>query len=231
MQPFRRRELQHFLDQWARGDRLDAAGLDVAREATGPSFRFDGRRVLVADDSAVNREVAIEALSRLGVTSEVAVDGRQAVRGAVAGGFDLVLMDGSMPEMGGYDASREIRRRQAESGAPRLPIVALTAHVLGAAAEAWRAADMDAVLHKPFTLASLSQTLGQFLEPSGPSLAARPVAAPATAARRPALSAQRPDRPAGGRRHDRPGGGGQGRLRTAGLSACTGTTPPTRWAS
>jgi EAL domain-containing protein (putative c-di-GMP-specific phosphodiesterase class I)/signal transduction histidine kinase/CheY-like chemotaxis protein len=166
VQPFRRRDLKALLSQRRAGAPLR----EVRPETVAASDRlprFEGARVLVADDSAVNREVAIEALSRLGIVADVVTDGAQAVEAASATAFDLILMDGSMPEMDGYDAAREIRRRQAEARVTRTPIVALTAHVVGKAAEAWREADMDAVLHKPFTLASLARVLGDYLTPSG----------------------------------------------------------------
>ena len=173
VQPFRRRDLKALLVQ-----RLAGASIREVRPETAAASeslpRFAGARVLVADDSAVNREVAIEALSRLGVEASVVADGVQAVSAALDHGFDLVLMDGSMPNMDGYDAAREIRRRMEAVGRPRLPIVALTAHVVGKAAEAWREAGMDAVLHKPFTLASLAGVLGQYLTPSGDAAAVDP---------------------------------------------------------
>ena len=184
IQPFRRRELEALLRQLEAGEPLSdpqgEAGPAVQAEAL-PSFA--GARVLVADDSAVNREVAREALSRLDVEVCCVNDGREAVDAVFADAFDLVLMDGSMPELDGYDATREIRAREITTrevgGArPRLPVVALTAHVVGAAADAWRDAGMDAVLHKPFTLASLAATLGQFLQASAARPAARTPAAP-----------------------------------------------------
>ena len=166
VQPFRRRDLDALLAAWSRGAPLVEALAAGDQAERGATPMFTGRRVLVADDAAVNREVAMEALARLGVTTAVAVDGLDAVRAAFETPYDLILMDGSMPQMDGYDATREIRRREALSGARRRPIVALTAHVVGDAADAWREAGMDAVLHKPFTLAGLAKVLGQFLEPS-----------------------------------------------------------------
>lgn len=120
---------------------------------------FAGLRVLVADDAEVNREVAGAALARLGITASFVVDGRQAVEAVARDTFDIVLMDGSMPVLDGFDASREIRAAEAATGRDRVPIVALTAHVIGTAADAWKAAGMDGVLHKPFTLAQLAETL------------------------------------------------------------------------
>jgi len=121
--------------------------------------RFPGLRVLVADDVEVNREVAGAALGRLGIAPVFVVDGRQAVDAVMRETFDLVLMDGSMPVLDGFDAAREIRAFEAREGRGRTPIVALTAHVVGTAADAWRAAGMDGVLHKPFTLAALEATI------------------------------------------------------------------------
>jgi two-component system sensor histidine kinase BarA len=163
VQPFRRRDLEALLRAWAAGAPL-AQAVDSGVQAERASLpRFTGARVLVVDDSAVNREVAMEALSRLAIETAVACDGRQAIAAVLEQDFDLVLMDGSMPEMDGYEATLEIRRLEAEQDRPRLPVIALTAHVVGSAAEAWRDADMDGVLHKPFTLASLAQILGGFL--------------------------------------------------------------------
>jgi two-component system sensor histidine kinase BarA len=126
--------------------------------------------VLVADDSAVNREVARAALARFGITAIVMVeDGQAALEASRLGGFDLVLMDGSMPVLDGYAAAAAIRSEEGLRGAGRLPIVALTAHVVGAAAEAWRAAGMDGTLTKPFTLRALGDTLLGFLTPGGAS--------------------------------------------------------------
>lgn len=126
------------------------------------SAQFPQMRVLVADDSEVNREVADAALRRFGIIAHFVTDGVQAVAAAEREGFDLILMDGSMPELDGFDAARAIRAREVEAGRSRVPIVALTAHVVGSAADAWREAGMDDVIYKPFTLAQLGSTIGAF---------------------------------------------------------------------
>ncbi|MCJ2035788.1 ATP-binding protein [Methylobacterium sp. J-068] len=148
-----------------------ASGTDFARRDARPAEartilpQFPTARVLVADDSAVNREVARAALARCGITAIVMVeDGQAAVDACRAGAFDLVLMDGSMPILDGYAAAAAIRAEEASRGAERLPIVALTAHVVGAAAEAWRAAGMDGTLTKPFSLSGLGDMLLRFLD-------------------------------------------------------------------
>ena len=169
--PVRGRDLDALLRAWR-----DGAPLAEALEAQPQRDelpRFEGARALVADDSAVNREVAVEALSRLGVACVVAADGREALEALEHEAFDVVLMDGSMPVMDGYEAAREIRRRQTDGGA-RVPIIALTAHVVGEVAEAWRSAGMDGVLHKPFTLSALAAALGAVLTPSETAKTAAP---------------------------------------------------------
>ena len=174
-QPIRRRDMQSLLESLASGGPLNLASDDAETANYNENMpRFAGSRVLVADDSAVNREVAIEALGRLGVEVKAVSSGAAAIATVCAERFDLVLMDGSMPEMDGYEAAREIRRWEAACGRSRLPIVALTAHVVGAAADAWRPAGMDAVLHKPFTLGTLGGTLAAFLTPSAAPSEAEP---------------------------------------------------------
>jgi EAL domain-containing protein (putative c-di-GMP-specific phosphodiesterase class I)/signal transduction histidine kinase/CheY-like chemotaxis protein len=170
VQPLRRRELVATLNQLATGAPVSQALAEASRPESDALPSFAVRRVLVADDSAVNREVAFEALSRLGCAVTLVNDGRQAVEAVATAPFDLVLMDASMPEMDGYEATAEIRRAES-AGESRLPIVALTAHVVGSAADRWRESGMDGMLSKPFTLAALAAKLGEFLEPSAQPLA------------------------------------------------------------
>jgi CheY-like chemotaxis protein len=130
-------------------------------------IKFPGLNVLVADDSPVNREVVIEALSRMAANVDVVENGVEAVAAVGAKRYDVVLMDGSMPEMDGFEACKRIRAAEKAAASPRLPVIALTAHVVGAAADAWREADMDGVLHKPFTMRALGQSLLKALPQRG----------------------------------------------------------------
>ncbi|MGX7707220.1 ATP-binding protein [Methylobacterium sp. Gmos1] len=164
--PLAQAEWRPALAALATGGAFAGIGAEAGPVATLP--RFPVARVLVADDNPVNREVAVEALGRLGVTRVVTVeDGFGALEAAREGGFDLILMDGSMPGLDGFDAARAIRQWEAATGADRLHIVAATAHVVGTAAEAWRQAGMDGVLAKPFTLTDLARTLSAALGTSG----------------------------------------------------------------
>jgi two-component system sensor histidine kinase BarA len=129
---------------------------------------FAGSQILAADDSAVNREVVREALRRFGVEPVIVENGREAVEAVARCAFDLVLMDYSMPEMDGLEATRAIRRLEQEQGRRAVPVVAFTAHVANSEAE-WRGAGMNGYLVKPITLSALAETLCGFLESRGPA--------------------------------------------------------------
>jgi two-component system sensor histidine kinase BarA len=140
-----------------------ASLLDARQGSPRPELPdFAGLSVLVADDSPVNREVVTEALARLGAGTRTAENGWQAVDAFKQGAFDIVLMDCSMPEMDGFSATRAIRAFEAERGLARTPVVALTAHVAGSAADSWQGAGMDDYLTKPFTIGSLADCLARW---------------------------------------------------------------------
>ena len=168
--PLLRSEIEELLRRVAAGER-QLHSRTAGQRRDGPLPRFANLRVLVADDSAINREVAIEALSQLGAQVETVDNGVDAVGAASRHSHDIILMDGSMPQMDGFTAARTIRQAEESEKRPRVPIVALTAHVIGSAAEEWRLAGMDAVIHKPFTIAQLAQCLvdqvPQFQTPAG----------------------------------------------------------------
>lgn len=166
--PLRHSDLDRLIHAFAEGAPLHQAAPTAPENAT---VHYPQARVLVADDSEVNLEVARESLSRFGITCVTVSNGAEALAQMAAQPFDLVLMDGSMPELDGFEATR---RWRAQEDGTRLPIVALTAHVVGKAAEEWRAADMDAVLHKPFTLQALGEVLDRFLSPLAVAVAPLP---------------------------------------------------------
>ncbi len=108
-------------------------------------------RVLVADDNEINQVVACKFLQKLGCQVEVARTGLEAVEAIGRTTYDVVLMDCEMPEMDGYEATKEVRRR--EEGMPtRLPIMALTGHTSDEETQKCLQAGMDRVLTKPLTL-------------------------------------------------------------------------------
>jgi PAS domain S-box-containing protein len=128
--------------------------------------------ILVAEDDAVNRMVVTRQLEMLGYAAEVADDGVQALTMWRSGRFALLLTDLHMPGIDGYELARTIRREQA-AGAPRRPILALTANALKGEAQRALAAGMDAYLTKPIRLSDLQAAL-QHCVAQTPAPIARP---------------------------------------------------------
>ena len=118
-----------------------------------------GLRILLAEDNVVNQRVAVGLLSRRGHTVTVANNGLQALAALESGPFDLMLMDIQMPEMGGLDATAEIRRRERERGGPAMRIVAMTAHAMTGDRERCLESGMDGYLSKPIDPATLFATV------------------------------------------------------------------------
>ena len=133
----------------------------AADEATGKGDRPAGSLdVLLVEDNPVNQQLAIRLLEKWGHHIVLAVNGREAVDMVTAGArFDLVLMDMQMPVLGGIAATREIRAFEADTGAPRLRIVAMTANAMQSDRDACLAAGMDDYLAKPIQKDELAARL------------------------------------------------------------------------
>jgi len=144
------------------------AASEVAAMKDALAVRFGGTaaRVLVAEDNPVNQKVAVRMLERLGLRPDVAANGREVLKLLETLPYDLIFMDCQMPEMDGYAAAREIRRR--ESGVKRLPIVAMTAEAMAGAREACLAAGMDDHMGKPIRLEDLYEALAKWLPARAP---------------------------------------------------------------
>ena len=124
------------------------------------------RRVLVAEDSPVNRKV-VQAMLHLGIAVECVEDGVEAVEATARAAYDLVLLDIYMPVLDGLGAARAIRAREVAGGGRRLRLVALTANAFAADREACEAAGMDGFLAKPITLDTLRAVLKTLPEGDG----------------------------------------------------------------
>ena len=122
-------------------------------------------RVLVAEDNIINQKLVKRLIEKLGYRVDIAPDGVQAVKLARATLYNIIVMDGSMPEMDGYQAATEIRRLQQQGVMPRVPIIALTANALPEDRERCLAAGMDDYLSKPVSQADLRAMLERYLSP------------------------------------------------------------------
>ncbi len=158
-----------------------ADGADVADEAAvaraGAPTELAGRRVLLVEDNAVNRQIASELLHNIGLAVEMAEDGARALEQLAAVPADhyaLVLMDLQMPHLDGHDTTTAIR---ADARFARLPIVALTAHTQPAVRERCVAQGMQDFVTKPISPDELYRVVARWL---GPGDASVPAAAPPT---------------------------------------------------
>jgi len=122
--------------------------------------------VLVAEDNPVNRKLALQQLKKLGYAAHAVADGREAIDAVARDDYDLVLMDCQMPEVDGFEATREIRRAEAARG-KHVPIVAMTANALEGDREQCLAAGMDDYLAKPVQLAALRALVERFVHGIG----------------------------------------------------------------
>jgi two-component system sensor histidine kinase/response regulator len=128
-----------------------------------------GTRILVAEDHPANQLVIRVLLERRGLHAECVADGNTALAALESGNYDLILMDCQMPALDGYEATREIRRRERRRGSGHIPIVALTAHALEGDRRRCLAAGMDDYLAKPLRQDELDAVLDRWLVPGAES--------------------------------------------------------------
>ena len=124
-----------------------------------------GARVLVAEDNVVNQRLVKHMLEKLGCRVDLAVNGREAVSMAAERRYDLVFMDCFMPELDGYAATAELRRRET-AGERRLPIIALTANAMAEDRARCLAAGMDDYLSKPVRIEEIRDILQRWATPA-----------------------------------------------------------------
>jgi signal transduction histidine kinase/HPt (histidine-containing phosphotransfer) domain-containing protein len=168
----------HFTVRYGMPSPEQCAATDAAQAVPrAPAQPARPLRVLLAEDSLYNQRLAIGLLKKQGHTVIVAENGRQALEQLAQGTFDLVLMDVQMPGMDGFDATRDIRSREAQCGG-HVPIIALTAHAMKGDRERCLEAGMDAYVSKPVRARTLYKVLDEVLCRAESAPAASPVSPP-----------------------------------------------------
>ena len=141
-------------------DQTDHSPFGEALERSAP--RSTGRvRVLLAEDNTINLEVARGMLENFGCEVDGASNGQETLEHHAVGIYDLIFMDCQMPDMDGFQATVEIRKRELHSG-QRVPIVALTANAIHGDREKCLRAGMDDYIPKPFTAAQMHAALAKW---------------------------------------------------------------------
>ncbi len=138
-----------------------------APAASAPSSGVSHWRILLAEDNPVNQVVATRLLEKQGHEVVAVGNGREAVAAAQTQSFDLALVDLQMPEMDGLQAVALIRQQEENTGNPRLPIIALTAHAMQGDRERCLAAGMDGYITKPINRAEFFAKIESVLQSCG----------------------------------------------------------------
>jgi len=133
---------------------------------------FEGRHALVVDDNAVNRQVALAFLKKLGIDAIAVASGQEAIDficnntadQVKNNTLDLILMDCEMPGIDGFQATRSIRAWEQNNNHPALPIIALSAHAMESHKSACSDAGMNDFIAKPVVFDNLRKTLGGYIK-------------------------------------------------------------------
>ncbi|NND92518.1 MAG: response regulator [Granulosicoccus sp.] len=157
--PIKRSELGSILERAMNENFIEVVVEDKSLEARRQAY--SKLNILVVEDNAVNQEVALGMLEKIGFSADVADNGQEGLDQIDSGRFDLVLMDCQMPVLDGYAATRALRLRESTSGEPRsrLPVIALTANAMTGDAEKCLSAGMDDYLSKPFEQHALEEKI------------------------------------------------------------------------
>ncbi|KZN34389.1 hypothetical protein N474_09630 [Pseudoalteromonas luteoviolacea CPMOR-2] len=159
--PFTQNDIEKFIE--VRQSAIQGKDNDVPLE----EHRFAGQYVLLVEDNPVNQLVAKKMLDSLGLKTELASNGKEALallEGESTGYvFELILMDCQMPEMDGFEATKRVRQGEAGDAYLEVPILALTANAMKGDKEACLKAGMDDYITKPIQLESLISALSRYL--------------------------------------------------------------------
>ena len=132
-------------------------------ENSAPATPVNQVRILLAEDNAINQDVALGQLERMGYSADVVTNGREALDALHRAKYDIVLMDCMMPEMDGYEATIKVREEEKQkNNGSRLHIIAMTANAMQGDREKCITAGMDDYVSKPVQLAELRRALDKW---------------------------------------------------------------------
>ena len=165
MRPVRMARLGELMGQILRGeDALASAEERTVQAPSGAPVLDRPLRLLMAEDNLVNQKVAVTLLGKLGYQADIVTNGRAVLQAVHAEPYDVILMDCQMPELDGYETTRELRRREAAGEFGRHQphvVIALTANAMSGDRERCLAAGMDDFLTKPLNEEGLRRALAQ----------------------------------------------------------------------
>jgi len=163
MKPVRQSELHEVISRLLGDHEQDGAQPVLTRYALAnerdPAVSL---HILVAEDTAVNQKLVARLLEKRGHRVKVVANGREALEFLERDNYDLVLMDVQMPEMDGFEATAELRKREKQTGG-HTPIIALTAHAMKGDRERCIEAGMDDYLSKPIRVQELNELLKNYI--------------------------------------------------------------------
>lgn len=124
---------------------------------------LSGKKVLIAEDNAINAMVLTRYLKKWGMEADIVTDGLVCIDKAVTGRYDLILMDMQMPEMDGVEATRQIRKNDSHPYLKTVPVIAITANSESDVFAEVKAAGMNDLITKPFDPDELREKLLKIL--------------------------------------------------------------------
>jgi CheY-like chemotaxis protein len=128
------------------------------QDVMAPQQLFKGRRVLVAEDNAINQKIVSFQLKKMGFEIDMTENGQEALERYNSGSYDLIILDIQMPVLDGYQVAKAIRSRE-KNTSMHAPIIALTANAMKGDRELYLEAGMDGYVSKPFTFETLQETI------------------------------------------------------------------------
>ncbi len=165
--PFMLSDLQIALEEVLGLRRPEDSGKGRVKKRKNESFHFKSARVLLVEDNALNQELAVDLLNRVGLEVDVAGNGKEAVDAVKAKDYALILMDLQMPVMDGFEATKIIRELPREKSS--VPIIAMSARAFSEDKEKSLSAGLDAHITKPIDPVALYTELSKWLERSSPA--------------------------------------------------------------